>query len=244
MTNISGPGDGPVAVTGASGYIGSHVLKNLVEAGYTVRACVRDTSRDDKVSYLKDIGAKGPGSVELYACDLFKAAEGDYDQAFHGCSAVFHVAADFRSDPSNGRPAPRKSVPYLYRGWDASSGHTDPQRIYDGCVTTTQSLLDSVVRVGTVKRVVYTSSCAAVFGPGEGGAPADGYEFSEADWSGMGPFETLDSRWTFTSPRTGKVHKMWNVEHQAYAKGKVDAEKYGSAWGEEHGIDPLSTNPR
>ena len=53
MPNISGPGDGPVAVTGASGYIGSHVLKNLVEVGYTVRACVRDTRRDDKVSYLK-----------------------------------------------------------------------------------------------------------------------------------------------------------------------------------------------
>ena len=50
MSPISGPSDGPVAVTGASGYIGSHVVKNLVRAGYTVRACVRDASREDKVS--------------------------------------------------------------------------------------------------------------------------------------------------------------------------------------------------
>jgi hypothetical protein len=34
MAPIKGPGDGPVAVTGASGYIGSHVVKNLVVNGY------------------------------------------------------------------------------------------------------------------------------------------------------------------------------------------------------------------
>ena len=37
MPHISGPSDGPVAVTGASGYIGAQVVKNLIDAGYTVR---------------------------------------------------------------------------------------------------------------------------------------------------------------------------------------------------------------
>ena len=37
MSAISGPEDGPVAVTGASGFIGSEVVTNLVAHGYNVR---------------------------------------------------------------------------------------------------------------------------------------------------------------------------------------------------------------
>ena len=36
--------DGPVAVTGASGYIGSWIVRDLVDQGYQVRACVRDAN--------------------------------------------------------------------------------------------------------------------------------------------------------------------------------------------------------
>ena len=48
-------------------------------------------------------------------------------------------------------------------------------------------------------------------------------------------------------PRTtgghGTDEQLWNVEKAAYAKGKVDAEKYGNAWGEETGIDVVSNMP-
>ena len=54
--------------------------------------------------------------------------------------------------------------------------------------------------------------------------------------------ETLDERWTFTT-RSGRELKLWNVERQPYAKGKVDAEILCYEWGEEHGIDVVTSNP-
>jgi nucleoside-diphosphate-sugar epimerase len=220
MSAISGPQDGPVAVTGASGFIGAHVVKNLVETGYAVRACVRDETRTDKMSYLVDINEKGPGSVEFYSCDLMKASEGAYDEAFAGCSAVFHVAADIGTDKTYGKPS--------------------PQTQYDSLLAATEGVLESCRKAGTVKRVVYTSSTAAVMGPGAPGRPVD-YVYTEDDWAG-GTYDTLEQRYTSTN-RHGEVFKNWNVERSAYAKGKVDAEKFGYAFGEKHGIDVISVCP-
>src|SRR5262250_3398922 len=57
--------DGPVAVTGASGYIGSHVVAALVKRGYIVRACVTDQSNPDKTAHLLALNnGSYPGRVE------------------------------------------------------------------------------------------------------------------------------------------------------------------------------------
>ena len=52
MTTPISPADGPVAVTGSAGYIGSHIVLNLVKHGYRVRACVRDTSNLANTTHL------------------------------------------------------------------------------------------------------------------------------------------------------------------------------------------------
>ena len=220
MTAISGPQDGPVAVTGASGFIGSHTVKNLVDAGYDVRACLRDASRDDKTAYLKVMHDAGPGTVSLHACDLMKASEGAYDEAFAACAAVFHVAADIGTDPAYGRPS--------------------PESMYDSLVTQTAGVLESARKAGTVRRVMYTSSTAAVMGPGAPDRPKD-YEYTEDDWAG-GSYETLDERYTRTNAK-GEVVKAWTVQRSSYAKGKVDAERYGFEFGAKHGIDVISHCP-
>lgn len=223
MPAISGPSDGPVAVTGASGYIGAQVVKNLINEGYAIRGCVRDASREDKVSYLKQMNEAGPGSIEIFSRDLFKAPEGVYDDVFAGCSAVFHVAADIGSDPSYGKPT--------------------PQRTFDGCMTTTKGVLESCKKAESVKRVVYTSSTAAVMGLRGGGKSGEGYEYKDDDWAGEGPYETIEERWTVKSPRTGEMRKLWTLEKQAYAMGKVEAEQYAYRWGGETRIDVVSCNP-
>lgn len=101
-------------------------------------------------------------------------------------------------------------------------------------------MLASCLAAGSVQRVVYTSSCAGVFGPPSPGGSLDGHEFTEADFAG-GSLETLDERWTFTM-RRGEL-KVWSVERQPYAKGKVDAEMLCYSWGAEHGIDVITSNP-
>ena len=44
--------DGPVAVTGASGYVGSHVVIALMKLGYAVHACVTDLNNPEKTEHL------------------------------------------------------------------------------------------------------------------------------------------------------------------------------------------------
>ena len=197
---------GPVAVTGAAGYIGSHLVKNLVEHGYTVRACVRDKTRVDKTAHLEAMNEGTAGTIEIVEADML--VDGSYDDVFAGCCAVFHVAADI--------------------GTDSSYGEIDPERMYTGLFEATQNVLDSIEKAGTVERLVYTSSCAAVMGP----APP-GHEFTEADWAGAGPYETLEEKWK----------GAWTIEKNAYAVGKVECEKMTYRWGDEKGVEVITSCP-
>lgn len=47
-----------ILVTGGTGYIGSWVVKGLLEKGHTVRLTVRDKERRDKYKYFLDIEEK------------------------------------------------------------------------------------------------------------------------------------------------------------------------------------------
>ena len=72
----------PVLVTGASGFLGWHVARVLLDGGYAVRALVRAASRALELE------------VECVTGDLRDAAS--VERAVAGCGLVFHVAADYR----------------------------------------------------------------------------------------------------------------------------------------------------
>ena len=154
MAKAVSPADGPIAVTGASGYIGSWIVRDCAEQGYRVRACVRDANRPDKVDHLLAINDAGVrGEVEIAQGDIFE--RGSYDAAFDGCCAVIHAGA---------------AVGY---------NRETPQEVYDGCFTEVEHVLESARKSGAMRRFVFTSSFAAVGHP-----RPEGYVFTEKDWCG------------------------------------------------------------
>ncbi len=77
-----------ILVTGASGFIGSHLVEHLAKKGYTVRAFVRYNSINSW-GWLDNSAQKN--KLEIISGDIR-----DYDsvcKAVEGCSAVFHLAA-------------------------------------------------------------------------------------------------------------------------------------------------------
>jgi dihydroflavonol-4-reductase len=72
-------------VTGATGFLGSHVARVLAEQGADLRLLVRATSNLKNLESLKAETALG---------DLRDSAS--LERAMSGCEAVFHVAADYR----------------------------------------------------------------------------------------------------------------------------------------------------
>ena len=76
-----------VAVTGASGFVGSHVVRELLQRGYDVRAVVTDPTNEAKVEHLRRMG----GKLTLRRGDLM--TPGSYDEAFRGCEGIVHCAA-------------------------------------------------------------------------------------------------------------------------------------------------------
>ena len=72
-------------LTGASGFIGSAVLRQLLKHGHRVRALVRKSSNTANIKGL---------SVEIVNGDLNDIRS--LKRAMHGCDSLFHVAADYR----------------------------------------------------------------------------------------------------------------------------------------------------
>lgn len=151
-----------VLVTGATGFIAGHCVRELLTHGYAVRGTVRDPATVE-VSHLRDLARRTGGSLELVAARL--DADRGWAEAVAGCSYVLHIASP---NPSR---APK-----------------DPEAVIRPAVDGTLRVLRAAAASGTVRRIVLTSSTDAIT---HGHDRADQRVRTEADWSdvdGAGPY--------------------------------------------------------
>jgi dTDP-glucose 4,6-dehydratase len=122
-----------VVVTGAGGFIGSHVVERLVRDGANVRAMLRYTSRGQR------------GALDLMTADVADSVAvtlgdvRDFDavrEVMRGADAMFHLAALI-------------GIPYSYE---------HPQEVIDTNVVGTSNVLLAAKELGTLERVVLTST--------------------------------------------------------------------------------------
>jgi nucleoside-diphosphate-sugar epimerase len=154
-----------VCVTGASGFIGGHLVKQLLEKGYTVHACVRDINDDSKIAVLKSLQQQYTAKkLVLFQADL--EDKNAYDNAISGCTFVFHLASPFFV------PTPEQDLVKVMIS-PAKNG--------------TLNGLSSVLKhKSTVKRVIITSSEAAVYDLAK---VENGKTYTEDDWNTVSKIE-------------------------------------------------------
>nr|WP_321405559.1 NAD-dependent epimerase/dehydratase family protein [uncultured Carboxylicivirga sp.] len=169
-----------ILVTGGTGYVGSWIVKGLLDKAYTVRLTVRDKNNEAKYENLRQIALTTKGKLEIWEADLLE--EGSFDDAALGCDAIIHVAS-----------------PFTLRFKDAQRDLIDP------AIKGTRNVLYAASKSGTVKKVVLTSSVAAIHG-------------DTIDMQEQGLDEFTEEQFNGSSSLT----------HQPYSFSKVSAEK--EAW--------------
>ncbi len=170
----------PVMITGATGYVAGWIVKKLLDEGLTVHAPVRDPENPEKLKYLNEIAENAPGRIKYFKADLLD--EGSYAEAMRGCALVFHTASPFKIDVK------------------------DPQKeLIDPAKLGTRNVLEQASKTPSVKRVVVTSSCAAIYS-----------DNADVELTPNGVF--TEDVWNTTA----------SINHMAYSYSKTLAEK--EAW--------------
>ncbi|XVF22715.1 hypothetical protein REPUB_Repub12eG0194800 [Reevesia pubescens] len=188
---------GTICVTGATGYVGSWLIKVLLEQGYSVHTTVRaDPGNKRDLSFLTNL----PGADEklkIFTADLDHPES--FDVAIEGCKGVLHVAApvDFQ---------------------DSEPEAVMTRRSIDGSL----GILKSCLRSKTVKRVVFTSSIAAVYFNKKN---VDVDVMDESYWTDVDYVRGLDSILS------------------SYTISKTLTEKAVVKFAEEHGLDLVTVIP-
>ncbi|SFT37766.1 Nucleoside-diphosphate-sugar epimerase [Lishizhenia tianjinensis] len=148
----------PIVLTGATGYLGSHILTQLLAKEYEVRITTRNLQRTQQDPLIKELLDKYPGKLHIYEADLLE--EGSYDEVMKGAKALIHAASPFKIE---GIKNPKKEL-------------------VDPAVIGTRNVLNAASK-GDIERVIQTSSIVAVYGDAIDVEMIEGDTFSEKNWN-------------------------------------------------------------
>ncbi|KAK8946812.1 Cinnamoyl-CoA reductase 1 [Platanthera zijinensis] len=184
-----------VCVTGASGFIASWLVNLLLRRGYTVKATLRDPADPRRTGHLRSLEG-ATERLHLFRANLVE--EGSFDAAIDGCDCVFHTASPVLLGEVN-----------------------DPQaELLDPAVKGTLNVLNSSSKTSTVKRVIVTSSIAAVL----------------CNAKPLSSDVIVDETW-FSDTNFYEQSKAW------YPLSKTLAEEAAWKFAKEHSLDLITINP-
>jgi nucleoside-diphosphate-sugar epimerase len=145
-------------VTGATSFVGSHLVRRLLRLGHTVHAPVRDMD-ESFIGFLMAM----PGAAERLK--LFKVTSlvdpGAYDEAMKGCEVLHHVASPF----------------FLVGSKDQIQ-----TKLLDPAIKGTENLLATCSKTPTIKKVILTGTCLTCCADFRPSITNPEFSFSEADW--------------------------------------------------------------
>ncbi|KAH6662296.1 hypothetical protein B0J14DRAFT_525334 [Halenospora varia] len=174
-----------VLITGGTGLIGIKTIHLALKAGYTVRAAVRSQARANAVLATPTLKADHPGSRLSFVTVPDILAENAYDEAVKGVKYIIHVA----SPVINGEElTPEQFETHLIQP----------------AVKGTTSILTAANKTSGIKRIVITSSEAAI-------VPWEDLIMKEVD-------TVFDDKHESPEP-----HGPYAISFQAYAASKVKA---------------------
>ncbi|KAL2820311.1 hypothetical protein BJX63DRAFT_428145 [Aspergillus granulosus] len=150
-----------VLVTGANGYLGLHVLRDCLAKGWTVVGAVRTIKAANRIRDIFPDASASERLVLVQISDIVNPSS--LEPAFstdRPITAVINLASPLISNPSD-----------------------IGQQVLDPAIHAATAVLEAGRRYGgnTLRRIVHTSSCAAVLDPGRGDAP--GYTYTSTDWN-------------------------------------------------------------
>ena len=193
-------------VTGASGFIGTHCIIDLLNHGYQVKGAIRDGDRAGQL--FPTLSEHTPHTDRLEFTQAELTDPHCWEDAMQGCSGVLHIAS----------PAPVIQP-------------KDPDEIIRPARQGTLNVLTAAKNLN-IPRVVLTSSVVAVWGGSQDGSRL----YSESDWTdtdapGLSPYflsKTFaeQAAWEFVKQQGGPELTVINP---SFVLGPALEKDYGSS---------------